>query len=32
MGYKLWKKTAIAKTHKEIAPNYVNQNFSSDAN
>jgi putative transposase len=29
--YKLWKKTAVAKMHKEIAPNHVNQNFTVDA-
>ncbi len=28
--YKLWKKIAVAKTHQEIAPNYVNQNFTVD--
>lgn len=29
--YKVWKKTATTKMHKEVAPNYVNQNFTVDA-
>lgn len=29
--YKVWKKISIAKTHQEVAPNYVNQNFTVDA-
>jgi putative transposase len=29
--YKVWKKAAVAKTHQEIAPNRVHQNFRVDA-